>query len=236
MRAGGSVWRLTAFAESQRLARRSIETSDSRRGLNFSPHRHTNRKGRSVPGSAFGAESNEQEIDQRDQGCSRANGDQDVVGADVGFRIKRRWAGFLVHLRRLGQAGRSFCEPGHIRRTFFKRRGRAGTGWRLLDWLGRGWRSKRQGQAMGQRLQPRRSAGYDKMWLSMLIDAMEEVSHSKARAVPCDPAVLAAVSAQLARPISPYPYCAPISTFETRPNLPAPIRRRFATADAARAR
>jgi hypothetical protein len=66
----------------------------------------------------------------------------------------------------------------------------------------------RQGQAMGQQLQPWRSAGNDKMWLSMLIDTMEEVSRSEARGVPCDPAVLAAVSAQLARPASPYPYCA----------------------------
>jgi hypothetical protein len=41
----------------------------------------------------------------------------------------------------------------------------------------------------------------------MLIDAMEEVSRPEFRAVQCDRSVLAAVSAQLARPASPYPYC-----------------------------
>jgi hypothetical protein len=40
----------------------------------------------------------------------------------------------------------------------------------------------------------------------MLIDAMEEVSVAECRAILCDPSVLAALSAQLARPASPYPY------------------------------
>jgi len=60
---------------------------------------------------------------------------------------------------------------------------------------------------MGQQLQPWRSGEGEKLWLSMLIDAMEEVSRPEFRAVPCDRAVLAAVRAQLARPASPYPYC-----------------------------
>jgi hypothetical protein len=42
----------------------------------------------------------------------------------------------------------------------------------------------------------------------MLIDTMEKVSCSDLRAVPCDPELLAAVKAQLARPASPFPYCA----------------------------
>jgi hypothetical protein len=67
------------------------------------------------------------------------------------------------------------------------------------------------GQGMGQRLhQPRlgdwRRGDGEKLWLSMLIDAMEEVSVAECRAVPCDPSVLAALAAQLARPASPYPY------------------------------
>jgi hypothetical protein len=41
----------------------------------------------------------------------------------------------------------------------------------------------------------------------MLIDTMEEISRPESGAVPCDPSVVAAVRAQLARPASPYPYC-----------------------------
>jgi hypothetical protein len=41
----------------------------------------------------------------------------------------------------------------------------------------------------------------------MLIDTMEEISRLESGAVPCDPSVMAAVRAQLARPASPYPYC-----------------------------
>jgi hypothetical protein len=36
---------------------------------------------------------------------------------------------------------------------------------------------------------------------------MEKVSRPEVRAVPCDRRLLAAVSAQLARPASPYPHC-----------------------------
>jgi hypothetical protein len=60
---------------------------------------------------------------------------------------------------------------------------------------------------MGQQLQPWRSGSSEKLWLSMLIDTMEAVARPELRAVPCDPSVLAAVRAQLARPASPYPYC-----------------------------
>jgi hypothetical protein len=60
---------------------------------------------------------------------------------------------------------------------------------------------------MGQQLQPWRSGNSEKLWLSMLIDTMEAVARPELRAVPCNPAVLAAVRAQLARPASPYPYC-----------------------------
>jgi hypothetical protein len=46
------------------------------------------------------------------------------------------------------------------------------------------------------------------MWLSMLVRAMEEVSRPEIRKIPCDPKVLIALRAQLARPVSPYPYAA----------------------------
>jgi hypothetical protein len=59
---------------------------------------------------------------------------------------------------------------------------------------------------MGQQLQPWRSENGQTRWLSMLIDAMEKVSRPEIRALPCDLSVLAAVSAQLARPASPYAY------------------------------
>jgi hypothetical protein len=62
---------------------------------------------------------------------------------------------------------------------------------------------------MGQQLQPWRSETWrsengQTRWLSMLIDAMERVSRPEFRAVPCEPWVLAAVRAQLARPASSY--------------------------------
>jgi hypothetical protein len=59
---------------------------------------------------------------------------------------------------------------------------------------------------MTQRLQPWRSGDGEKLWLSMLIDTMEKVSRRELGATPCDRAVLSAVRAQLARPVSPYPY------------------------------
>jgi hypothetical protein len=57
---------------------------------------------------------------------------------------------------------------------------------------------------MGQQLQRWQSADGEKLWLSMLIDAMEEVSRSELRSQPCDPLVVAAVCAQLSRPAAPY--------------------------------
>jgi hypothetical protein len=54
-----------------------------------------------------------------------------------------------------------------------------------------------------------RSGDGEKLWLSMLVDAMEKLSREKLsrRAGPCDRSVLAALTAQLARPASPYPHC-----------------------------
>jgi hypothetical protein len=53
---------------------------------------------------------------------------------------------------------------------------------------------------MGQQIQGCRSAGGQRVWLSMLIDAMEAVSRPELRAVPCDDQLLATVRAQLSRP------------------------------------
>jgi len=55
---------------------------------------------------------------------------------------------------------------------------------------------------MGQQLHGWRTASGQRLWLSMLIDAMEEISRPERRAAPCDAQVLAALRAQLARPAS----------------------------------
>ncbi len=72
---------------------------------------------------------------------------------------------------------------------------------------------------MGQRLQAWRSrdwrsGGGERLWLSMLVEAMEEVSRPEVRGLPCDPSILMELGAQLARPASPYPYGA--SNFSLR--------------------
>jgi hypothetical protein len=59
---------------------------------------------------------------------------------------------------------------------------------------------------MGHELQSWRSEGGQRLWLSMLVDTMEEVSRPEFRKVPCDPSVLIAVEAHLARPASAYPH------------------------------
>jgi hypothetical protein len=63
--------------------------------------------------------------------------------------------------------------------------------------------NRQKEQAMGQQVQGWRSASAQRVWLSMLIDAMEEVSRPERRAEPCDGQLLAALRAQLARPALP---------------------------------
>jgi hypothetical protein len=60
--------------------------------------------------------------------------------------------------------------------------------------------------AMDRQLQTWRSGDGQKLWLSMLVDAMEEAARPEFRSIPCDRLTLAAVRAQLARPASPYAY------------------------------
>jgi hypothetical protein len=119
--------------------------------------------------------------------------------------------GFLGHFGDLGQAGGDFCEAGHIRPPFFaagllERVGHIGIG------IGTGvGLPSRQGQAMSQRLQPRqfqtwRSADGERLWLSMLVDTMEQVSRPEIRSGPCEISILLALREQLARPASAYAY------------------------------
>jgi|ERR1700730_14443771 hypothetical protein len=66
----------------------------------------------------------------------------------------------------------------------------------------------RQGQAMGQQLQSWRSGDGEKLWLSLLIDTMEEVSRPEFRSLPCEPSILIGLRAQLALPASSDAHCA----------------------------
>ena len=79
------------------------------------------------------AESDQDEIDQGEQGGPNAGGDQGVVGTEVGLRIERRWVGFLGHFGRLGQADASVCEADHIGWIFFTASS-SGTAWLGRDW------------------------------------------------------------------------------------------------------
>ena len=65
---------------------------------------------------------------------------------------------------------------------------------------------------MGQQLNTWRSGSGQRVWLSRLIDTMEEISRPELRTVPCDISVLAALRAQLARPASAHmPFATPYS-------------------------
>src|ERR1700722_10643978 len=87
-----------------------------------------------------------------------------------------------------------------------------GTNRRLPGWHPVGGCRLRQGQAMGQKLQPWRksprpgeswrSGNGERRWLSLLVDAMEEFSRPDIRSVPCHPSLLVAARAQLAHPVS----------------------------------
>ncbi|HEY7846165.1 MAG TPA: transcriptional regulator [Bradyrhizobium sp.] len=59
---------------------------------------------------------------------------------------------------------------------------------------------------MGQRFNTWQSGGGERQWLSLLVDAMEEAARPEVRAVPCEAAILQALRAQLAQPVSRYPY------------------------------
>jgi hypothetical protein len=63
-------------------------------------------------------------------------------------------------------------------------------------------------QQVQPQLQPWRSRDGGRIWLSSLIATMERVARPEIRALSCDSSDLAAVTAQLARPASPYPYAA----------------------------
>ena len=59
---------------------------------------------------------------------------------------------------------------------------------------------------MGQRLNTWQSGGGERLWLSRLVRAMEEASRPEVRTLPCEAAILQALRAQLAQPVSRYRY------------------------------
>jgi hypothetical protein len=67
---------------------------------------------------------------------------------------------------------------------------------------------------MGQQFQPWRSESSQRLWLSMLVDTMEQICRPSLRNLPCTPSVLTALEAQLARPAAPYRQAA--SSFSLR--------------------
>lgn len=60
---------------------------------------------------------------------------------------------------------------------------------------------------MGQRLETWQ--GQDRLWLSLLIDAMEEAARPEIRSQPVEGAVLLALRAQLAQPAARLAYMPP---------------------------
>jgi len=67
---------------------------------------------------------------------------------------------------------------------------------------------------MAQRLDTRWSGKGERLWLSLLVEAMEQASRPEIRAQPCESSVLKALRAQLAQPASRYPYA--VSRFSLR--------------------
>jgi hypothetical protein len=55
---------------------------------------------------------------------------------------------------------------------------------------------------MGQRLKTWQGGGGERLWLLLLVEAMEEAARPEVRAVPCEAAILQALRAQLAQPVS----------------------------------
>ena len=115
---------LTGFASSARRRVRRSGATISTRILEVRPEPFAARNIR-IPGAsdvfvtAIGSWSDQDEIEQRDQGCAYAGGDQGIVGPEIGFRIVRWLAGVLGHGGYLRQAAGGLCELDHTRRIFF---------------------------------------------------------------------------------------------------------------------
>ena len=67
---------------------------------------------------------------------------------------------------------------------------------------------------MGQKAATWQGGQDRQLWLSMLVDAMEEAGRPDVRTEPCAPAILAGLRAQLSQPASHYPFAS--SAFSLR--------------------
>ncbi|WP_229179703.1 hypothetical protein [Bradyrhizobium ivorense] len=63
------------------------------------------------------------------------------------------------------------------------------------------------GEFQTSRYQVGRASGLDRRWLVDLIDAMEQAASPEVREIPCDPWLVAATSAHLARPAASFAHC-----------------------------
>ena len=59
---------------------------------------------------------------------------------------------------------------------------------------------------MGQQRNTWHHQNGERQWLSLLVDAMEEASRPEIRALPCEAAILQALRAQLAQPVTAHTY------------------------------
>lgn len=133
--------------------------------------------------------SGQKQVGKRKQGRADPGGDQDIIGPEVTLDVERKRMFFSVHGRFLGRRNQTLCELVHIWLGLFA----AGSAVRL-----------EQGRKMGQRLTTWQSGSGDRLWLSLLIDAMEEAARPEVRSQPCESALLQALRAQLAQPVGRY--------------------------------
>ena len=169
----------------------SMETRKiSARAEPYSPRGHTHPREGERPEPYARRQSNQDEIDQRDQGRADAGGDQGIVGADVARGSNDGRCVFSAISVIYDKAGGSFVKQitsggfslrhGRQERVgdFRVGKGAADTG------LGKDRRWVRKASAMASsdrgNLGGRETLGdretAERLWLSMLVDAMEEIS------------------------------------------------------------
>jgi hypothetical protein len=75
----------------------------------------------------------------------------------------------------------------------------------VTDFFSAAWMAGLElGRTMGQRLEQWRGGDGERLWLSLLVAAMEEASRPEIRSKPCEAAILQACRAQLAQPVTGY--------------------------------
>jgi hypothetical protein len=75
----------------------------------------------------------------------------------------------------------------------------------VADFFSAAWMARLElGQTMGQRLEQWHGGDRERLWLSLLVAAMEEASRPEIRSKPCESAILQACRAQLAQPATGY--------------------------------